>query len=50
MYSWLIMYQNQLKSSSAKPFKGQKNSILSLYDGAKNTMKGIVEKEAEEEE
>ena len=27
-----------------------KNGILRLYDGAKNTLRGIVEKEAEEEQ
>ena len=43
MTSWLIMYQNQLTTPPAKPFQG-------LYDGAKKTLKDIVEKEAEEEQ
>ena len=37
------MYQNQLTTPPAKPFQG-------LYDGAKKTLKDIVEKEAEEEQ
>ena len=33
---------------SAKPFSRAKNCILGLYDGAKKTLKDIVEKEVEE--
>ena len=33
-----------------KVFLGIKNNIMSLYDGARKTLKDIVEKEAEEEE
>ena len=43
------MYQNQLKTPSAKPFQGQKRSILRLHDGAKKTLKGDVEGETEKE-
>ena len=45
-YDWLIDYVPKLKAVS-KAFSRAKNSILGLYDGAKKTMKGIVEKEAE---
>ena len=46
----MIMYQNQLKSAVSKAFSRAKNSILGLYDGAKKTLKDIVQKEVEEEE
>ena len=45
----MIIYQNQLKCRWRSLFK-VKNSILRLYDGAKKTLKDIVEKEAEEEQ
>ena len=38
------MYQNQLKKPLTNSFQGQK-----LYDGAKKTLKNIVEKEGEED-
>ena len=40
----MIMYQNQLKKPLTNSFQGQK-----LYDGAKKTLKNIVEKEGEED-
>ena len=36
-----------IKNAVSKVFK-RKNSILGLYDGAKNTLKDIIEKEAED--
>ena len=39
-----------IKNAVSKAFSRAKNSILSLYDGAKKTLKDIVEKEAEEEQ
>ena len=45
----MIIYQNQLKSVVDEAFLGLKNSILRLYDGAKKTLKGDVEAEAEKE-
>ena len=44
------MYQNQLRKPSKNLFLRAKNSISRLYDGAKKTLKDIVEKEAEEEQ
>ena len=46
----MIMYQNQLKKAVDEAFITFKNGILRLYDGAKKTLKRIVEKEAEEEQ
>ena len=47
-YDWLIDYvPKPIKKAVSKAFSRAKNSILGLYDGAKKTMKGIVEKEAE---
>ena len=39
-----------IKNIVSKGFSIAKNSILSLYDGVKKTLKDIVEKEAEEEQ
>ena len=39
-----------MKKAVGKAFITFKNGTLRLYDGAKNTLKGIVEKEAEEEQ
>ena len=50
-YDWLVDYvQKSIKNSISKTFTKAKNSILRLYDGAKKTLKDIVEKEAEEEQ
>ena len=47
-YDWLIDYvPKPIKKAVSKAFSRAENSILGLYDGAKKTMKGIVEKEAE---
>ena len=48
-YGWLIMYQNQLKTPSAKPFQGRKIKYWDSMEVPK-TLKDIVEKEAEEEQ
>ena len=39
-----------IKNAVSKAFSRAKNSILGLHDGAKKTLKDIVEKEAEEQE
>ena len=39
-----------IKNVVSKGFSIAKNSILSLYDGVKKTLKDIVEKEADEEQ
>ena len=39
-----------MKNVVSKGFSIAKNSILSLYDGVKKTLKDIVDKEAEEEQ
>ena len=50
-YDWLVDYvPKPIKNVVSKAFPRAKNSIMSLYDGAKMTLKDIVEKEAEEEE
>ena len=47
-YDWLIEYvPKPIKKAVSKAFSRAKNSILGLYAGAKKTMKGLVEKEAE---
>ena len=46
-HDWLFDYVPKIiKSAVNKAFSRTKNSILGLYDGAKKTLKGIVEKEA----
>ena len=50
LQKWLDDYlPKPIKKAVDKPFITFKNGKLRLYDGAKNTLKGIVEKEAEEE-
>ena len=50
-YDWLVDYvPKPIKNAVSKAFSRAKNSILGLYDGAKKTLKDIVEKEAEEEQ
>ena len=50
-YDWLIDYlPKPIKKAVSKVFSRAKNNILGLYDGAKKTLKDIVEKEAEEEQ
>ena len=47
-YDWLVDYvPKPIKNAISKAFSRAKNSILGLYDGAKNTLKGDVEAEAE---
>ena len=47
-YDWLVDYvPKPIKNTVSKAFSRAKNSILGLYDGAKNTLKGDVEAEAE---
>ena len=51
LYDWLINYvPKPIKKAVKKCFLRAKNSISRLYDGAKKTLKDIVEKEAEEEQ
>ena len=51
LYDWLINYvPKPIKKAVKKSFLRAKNSISRLYDGAKKTLKDIVEKEAEEEQ
>ena len=48
-YDWLVDYVlKPIKKAVSKSFSRAKNSIIGLHDGAKNTLKDIVEKEAEE--
>ena len=50
-YDWLVDYvPKPIKNAVSKAFSRAKNSILGPYDGAKKTLKDIVEKEAEEEQ
>ena len=50
-YDWLVDYiPKPIKNAVSKAFSRAINSILGLYDGAKKTLKDIVEKEAEEEQ
>ena len=50
-YDWLVDYvPKPIKSAVSKASSRAKNSILGLYDGAKKTLKDIVQKEAEEEQ
>ena len=47
-YDWLVDYiPKPIKNAVSKAFSRAINSILGLYDGAKKTLKDIVEKEAE---
>ena len=49
-YDWLVDYvQKPIKNAVSKAFLRAKNSIRGLYDGAKKTLKGEVEIEAEKE-
>ena len=49
-YEWLVDYvPKPIKSAISKAILGTKNSILGLYEGAKKTLKGDVEGEAEKE-
>ena len=51
LYKWLDDYvPKRIKKVVHNAFITFKNSILGLYGGAKKTLKGIVEKEAEEAE
>ena len=51
MLYWLVDYMPKpIKNAVSKAFSRAKNSILGLYDGAKKTLKDIVEKEVEEEQ
>ena len=50
-YDWLVDYvPKPIKNAVGKAFSKAKNSILGLYDGAKKTLKEIMEKEPGEEE
>ena len=45
LYDQLIDYiPKPIKKAMDKVFLGMKNSIMSLYDGARKTLKDIVEK------
>ena len=47
-YDWLVNYVPEpIKNAVSKAFLRAKNSILRLYDGAKKTLKGDVQSEAE---
>ena len=51
LHKWLDDYvPKPIKKAVDKAFKTFKNRIPGLYDGAKKTLKDIVEKKAEEEE
>ena len=51
LHKWLDDYvPKPIKKAVDKAFITFKNGILRLYDGAKKTLKRIVEKEAEEEQ
>ena len=51
LHKWLDDYvPKPFKKAVKKSFLRMKNSIMSLYDGAKKTLKDIVEKEAEKEQ
>ena len=51
LHKWLDDYvPKPIKNAVDEAFLRLKNSILRLYDGAKKTLKDIVEKEAEEEQ
>ena len=47
MTGWLTDIPKPIKNAVSKAFSRAKNSILSLYDGAKKTLKGDLEAEAE---
>ena len=47
LYDWLLDYAPKLIKKGVKKLRA-KNNVMSLYDGAKETLKGIVEREAEE--
>ena len=50
-YDWLVYYvPKPIKSAVSKAFSMAKISKRGLYDGAKKTLKHIVEKETEEEQ
>ena len=50
-YELLVDYvPKPIKNAVSKAFSTVKNSMLGLYDGAKNTLKDIVENEVEEEQ
>ena len=50
LYDQLIDHMPKpIKKAVDKIFLGMKNSIMSWYDGAKKTLKGYVEGEAEKE-
>ena len=49
-YDWLVDYvPKPIKNVVSKSFSRAKNSILSLYDGAKKTLKGHVEGKTEKQ-
>ena len=49
-YDWLVNYvPKPIKNVVSKAFLKAKSSVLRLYDGAKKTLKGDVESEAEKE-
>ena len=49
-YDWLLDYvPKPIKNAVRKAILGTKNIILGLYEGAKKTLKGDVECEAEKE-
>ena len=51
LHKWLDYYvPKPFKKAVKRSLLKMKNSIMSLYDGAKKTLKDIVEKEAEEEQ
>ena len=51
LHKWLDDHvPKPIKNAIDEAFLRLKNSILRLYDGAKKTLKDIVEKEAEEEQ
>ena len=51
LHKWLEYYvPKPFKKAVKRSLLKMKNSIMSLYDGAKKTLKDIVEKEAEEEQ
>ena len=51
LHKWLDDHvPKPIKNAVDEAFLRLKNSILRLYDGAKKTLKDIVEKEAEEEQ
>ena len=51
LHKWLEYYvPKPFKKAVKRSLLKMKNSIMSLYDGAKKTLKDIVEKEAEKEQ